>query len=62
MLFTMAFIEEDVRDVTLNPEDYIIKSTVSLNVAISDKSFFFDSVQNAGLKVERFDHRGDLGG
>ena len=40
-VFLTAFVEEDVPDVTINPDDYIIQSSGALNVARYEKGFFF---------------------
>lgn len=61
-VFLTAFIEENVPNVTVNPENYLVKSAGPMNVARYEKGFFFDIVRRAGLSVAHFEHRGDLGG
>jgi len=61
-VFLTAFIEDDVPPVTLNPEDYLVRSSGALNVARYERSYFFDIVAGAGLQVARFAHGADLGG
>jgi SAM-dependent methyltransferase len=61
-VFLTAFIEEDVPDVTVNPDDYIIQSKGPLHFARYERNFFFGIVARAGLKVDLFAHGADLGG
>jgi SAM-dependent methyltransferase len=61
-VFLTAFIEEDVPNVTVNPDDYILESDGPMNLARYERNFFFEIVARAGLKVDLFVHRGDLGG
>lgn len=61
-VFLTAFVEENVPDITVNPEDYLIRNEGPMNVARYEKSFFLDILSRTGLRVTRFDHGGDLGG
>ena len=57
-IYLTAFIEENVPDVVENPQGYLEKSTGALHRVRYEKSFFFNLVHQAGLKVVQFDHQG----
>lgn len=66
-VFLTAFIEEDVPDITVNPEDYLPAEYLTqaqgpMNVARYEKNYFFEIASRSGLCVSHFEHGADLGG
>ena len=61
-LFLTAFVEENVPDITINPENYVMPCSGALHIARYEKKFFLSIFEDNGFKIERFDYGAELGG
>lgn len=60
-MFLTVFVEENVPDVTYNPEDYVMPCSGPLHITRFEKSFFLSIFEENGFHVRRFDHGLELG-
>lgn len=61
-VFLTGFIEEGVPPVTVNPEDYHIRSTGPMNVVRYEREFFLSLLCKPGFEVADFSYGTELGG
>jgi SAM-dependent methyltransferase len=64
-VFLTAFVEDDVEDMAINPTGYGTfpgEWEGALHCVRFDRAFFESLVDNAGLKISRFDHASDTDG
>lgn len=61
-LFFTTFIEEDVPDVSINPDNYRVKCTGPLHVVRYRKDYIFDLANSAGYVLKKFVHGQDADG
>jgi SAM-dependent methyltransferase len=61
-VFLTGFVEDDVPPVTINPSDYVMPCRGPLHVVRYERRFLLSIFEEAGLAVERVDHRGEYGG
>ena len=57
-VFATAFLEDDVPEVSVNPEGYVDESVGALHRVRFEKDHFFRLVEDAGFQVARFVHQG----
>jgi SAM-dependent methyltransferase len=61
-VFLTAFLEEGVPDERINPEGYLGTWQGPLHCVRFDHEFFARTVANAGLRIDRIDHRAETDG
>ena len=61
-LFLTAFIEENVPDITVNPDNYVMKCRGPLHITRYEKNYFFSMFRDSRFKIQRFDYGMELGG
>jgi SAM-dependent methyltransferase len=61
-LFLTAFIEENVPDITVNPDNYLRSCHGPLNIVRYEKNFFLSMFLDNGFNIQRFDHGLEFGG
>ncbi len=55
-LFVTDFIEEDVPDMTENPENYVMECTYPRQIVRFEKNYFLELFTRQGLKLKKFDY------
>jgi len=62
-VFFTTFVEENVPDVSINPENYIFKKySGALHVVRYDKKYLFALLKELGFSVSRFTHKTETDG
>lgn len=62
-VFLTAFLEDDVPDMTINPQGYLgVAWEGALHCVRYERRFFESLVGQAGLRIERVEHRTDTNG
>jgi len=61
-MFCTAFVEEDVPNVTVNPEDYRMAWKGALHCVRYNKEFFCDVLEQHGFKVDGFEYATETDG
>jgi ubiquinone/menaquinone biosynthesis C-methylase UbiE len=59
-VFMTAFVEENVPQVSYNPEGYVMKCVGKLNITRFEKNHLFSLIERSGLRIDRFDHEAEL--
>ena len=55
--FVTAFVEPDVPEVAVNPPDYMDRWSGPLHCVRYESGYFEYMIEDAGLRIDRFDHR-----
>lgn len=55
-LFFTTFVEKNVPDVSINPENYHIKCTGSLHIVRYNKDYLFSLLETFGYSILKFEH------
>jgi hypothetical protein len=61
-IFLTAFLEENVPDMTVNPENYRMKWSAPLHCVRYNQQFFENILAENGLRIRRFDYEKEADG
>ena len=61
-IFFTTFVEENVPDFTVNPEDYYLGIRGPLHVVRYNKEYLFSIIDDLGFNISKFDHGNEANG
>jgi SAM-dependent methyltransferase len=61
-IFFTTFIEEDVPNISINPENYLSKCSGPLHIVRYNKNYLFSILHESGYSILSFNHRTEVGG
>ena len=61
-IFFTTFVEEDVPDFSINPDDYQLKCSGPLHIVRYNKNYLFSILEEHGFSIMNFTHRNETNG